>query len=219
MLYFIYMNRKSKNEIIRNSDAARDATPVPLQDGEVSNENLKQSSRLVIYGKKFGDANELTAAIKARLEEREIEDADVYYSYDVANIVDAFYGRRGRKHGEIGLEQSPQRALGSGALELTTSSKPGKLLKKFSKKSDQKDSAVYEDQSVDTLPLGVIIFPEMRAYHGHAGMTIDTPTSQIEEICKKHNVRLFYASKDAEPVAEIQQGMDALVQTPPRKEL
>jgi hypothetical protein len=51
------------------------------------------------------------------------------------------------------------------------------------------------DQSTDTVPTGVIMFPEMRRYHRAVGLDVPTPTQEIMDLCNQHNVPFIFAER------------------------
>lgn len=186
------------------------ALPSP-QEVDPSREGLESSLRFVAYGRKFHDAAELVGMINDRLDQEGITGPDVYYSYDVANIQDAFFGR-GRKP-----RTSEQAALATGTIAIhgrapqapAESSEKGDIVR-----TADTEAAEPEAPAADTLPMGVMIFPEMRMYREDGvGMTVDTPYERIEELCKRYGVPFVHVSVNETPTT-LEQRVAALVPAP-----
>lgn len=196
---------------------AKAKTPLTGKDREIvdapeimcEHEELAPSPRIVAYGMKFHDAQVLVRTINEQLDQRDITGFDVYYSYDARNIENAFFGR-GRKP-----KQPEQLAAAAGALALPGSS--SKVSSEVTKAKDGSLSLPEEETAPerDTIPMGVIIFPEMRQYTPEgAGMTIDTPKERIEELCNRFGVPFIYASINPEEQAGLGQRVAELIPAP-----
>jgi hypothetical protein len=182
--------------------AKQDLTPGALpvtQEAGTAHEQLPSSPRYVVYGKKFGNANELVDAVQAGLEASGRTDVDIYYSYNVANIANAFFGR----YRDNPKAEQEDLAIASGSLALAESTtspavvpKGGSLVRRI-KELVRPTDQVPDSPTPDTIPQGVLIFPEMRAYgeSGMVGLTVDTPYKDIEDLCTQYGVPFAYVTK------------------------
>jgi hypothetical protein len=189
-------------------------------------ETLSKSPRVVIFGSRISGAFNLVRAINAELEEKGVHGVDVYGSRNVANIEGSFFGRGTFAYDKDAAASSEQPALPASPPEMAP--KTGllqrlgdKLLRRTTEVALVAEAPAIPPQPQDrpdTVPLGVIVFPEMRQYYT-GGMTIPTPYEAIDALAETYGVPVVHVDK-IETHAELGQAMDqlhpqALLELPP----
>jgi hypothetical protein len=162
----------------------------PVGEEVTTPENLRRDARFIAYGSRMSGAQELVLEIRKQLEENGQPDVEICMSRDVSFIEDVFYNRERRGQ----PKPYAQKALGS-----LVSTSEAQLLNQ------------------NTLPQGVLIFPEMRQYSPMGpGMTIPTPYERIEELCARQGVPFVHVER-LETVEEIEQALHQLNPAPDNK--
>lgn len=165
--------------------------------GEANNE-LVRSPRVVLFGSRSAGTYAAAEFIEDAI--KDIPGSDVEVARYVTSIEDAFYGRFKRVE-EKSLEVSKPEQK-SGRLKRVTNLVLRRTVEPTAFSSIHNEFIKRED----TIPQGVVIFPEMRQYdpYTNSNMTIPTPVKVIENLCRKHEVPMAFVNNEGD-MGQIQQ--------------
>ena len=179
----------SSNEIMptQPQEVAQPTSEVGQGSGE-----LPRVPRVVLFGSRTAGTFEAAEFIEAAI--KDVPDSEVGVTRFVTGIEDAFYGRY--KRVEDKAIESSEPAQKAGRLKRVTDLV---LRRTVEPKVFSGFHAEYEKRE-DSIPQGVVIFPEMRLYDGRtaSNMTVPTPFKVIEDLCKKHNVPMAFVDQDGD---------------------
>jgi hypothetical protein len=147
-----------------------------------SHEVEPYAPRFVVYGQ-LGTGRqgtrELIGMFDAYLENQGMSPKRVVSAVRVDNISHAFYhGERRDRSG--GVPPVLEVAIGG---DRTAEVFPGSFWTGTGVAMPKQS-----EEGERTLPLGVIVFPDMRDYSMGSGQTIDTPVDEIRRLCEEHRV-------------------------------
>lgn len=195
-----------------------------------TSEQLPRSPRIVIYGNRVSGAFDLHELVTQSLEAQGITGITVEVNRYVRRIEDAFFGRHSDNPTEAAALYPAAPTLPAGTESAEAAKPRGDWLRRIgsvlgrstvestvatSAPDDTEASAQIQEVPADTVPLGVLILPEMRDRDARGtGLTFDTPVEKIQELADAHGVPVVYVTRDQETPAGITAGVNELMQLP-----
>lgn len=168
-------NSPSLREIVTNPNTV-----------DTSRETVPVKSRFVIFGSRISGAYGAADAFEKYLATHGFEDTQVDTVRNAAFIDDVFYN-------------TPQE---DASREVPTS-KPASILRRLGHALLRREVASAQDGVGKDLPLGVVVFPEMRQYTpSGSGMFIPSPREYIRDLCDKNRVPVIFM-EDVHTAAEL----------------
>lgn len=151
---------------------------------------LARVPRIVLFGNRSTDRSRAIEFIKDAI--KDVPNAEVGAARRVDLIEEAFYGRV-KLVEEQAIEPS-EHLQKPGLLKRITDL----VLRRTVKPTDTSGVRFKCVEREDTIPQGVIIFPEMRQHDSRSGsnMTVKTPVETIATLCRKHGVPMAFVGED-----------------------
>lgn len=190
----------SSNEIMPNQPQE---VAQPTSEIDRTSAELARVPRVVLFGSRTSGRGKAAEFIKDAI--KNVPDSEVEIARFVTGIEDAFYGRF--TQAEAKAIESIEPLQKSGRLKRVTDL----VLRRTVEPPVSSGVIKFEYiKREDTIPSGVVIFPEMRLHDdlSDSFMTVPTPVDAIESLCRQHDVPMAYANNegDLDQIKQLTQG-------------